>query len=77
MSVGKDTIDTMKELLEKIKEARIAWQEIAQLEADEGYSDAILSIERGEAEGYYFGLKSAYVILNGHEPDLDIHEDEE
>jgi hypothetical protein len=77
MSVGKDTIDTMNELIEKIKEARIAWQEIAQLEADEGYSDAILSIERGEAEGYYFGLKSAYVILNGHEPDLEIGEDEE
>ena len=76
MSVGKDTIDTMNELIEKIKEARIAWQEIAQLEADEGYSDAILSIERGEAEGYYFGLKSAYVILNGHEPDLEIGEDE-
>jgi hypothetical protein len=58
----------MNELIEKIKEAKLAWQEIAQLEADEGYSDAILSIERGEAEGYYFGLRSAYIILNGHAP---------
>jgi len=68
MSVGKDTIDTMNELIEKIKEAKIAWDEIAQEEADGGYSDAMLSIERGEAEGYYFGLRSAYIILNGHAP---------
>ena len=75
MSVGKDTIDTMNELLEKIKEAKIAWEEIEQQEADGGYSDAMLSIERGEAEGFYFGLKYAYVILNGHDPVGD--EDEE
>ena len=75
MSVGKDTIDTMNELLEKIKEAKIAWEEIEQQEADGGYSDAMLSIERGEAEGFYFGLKYAYVILNGHDPIGD--EDEE
>jgi hypothetical protein len=67
----------MNELIEKIKEARIAWQEIAQAEIEDGYSDAILSIERGEAEGYYFGLKYAYVIINGHEPDLGITDDEE
>jgi hypothetical protein len=58
----------MNELLEKIKEAKTAWQEIEQQEADGGYSDAMLSIERGEAEGYYFGLRSAYIILNGHAP---------
>ena len=75
MSEGKDTIDTMNELIEKIKEAKIAWQEIEQQEADGGYSDAMLSIERGEAEGFYFGLKYAYVILNGHDPVGD--EDEE
>jgi len=68
MSVGKDTIDTMNELLEKIKEAKTAWDTIAQEEADSGYSDAMLSIERGEAEGYYYGLRSAYIILNGHAP---------
>lgn len=68
MSEGKDTIDTMNELIEKIKQANIAWQEIAQQEADGGYNDAMLSIERGEAEGYYFGLRSAYIILNGHAP---------
>lgn len=75
MSVGKDTIDTMNELLEKIKEAKTAWDEIAQEEADGGYNDAMLSIERGEAEGYYFGLRSAYIILNGHAPTGE--EDEE
>ena len=75
MSEAKDTIDTMNELIEKIKEAKIAWQEIEQQEADGGYSDAMLSIERGEAEGFYFGLKYAYVILNGHDPVGD--EDEE
>jgi hypothetical protein len=75
MSEAKDTIDTMNELIEKIKEAKIAWQEIEQQEADGGYSDAMLSIERGEAEGFYFGLKYAYVILNGHDPIGD--EDEE
>jgi hypothetical protein len=58
----------MNELIEKIKQANIAWQEIAQQEADGGYNDAMLSIERGEAEGYYFGLRSAYIILNGHAP---------
>ena len=59
----------MNELIEKIKEAKTAWDEIAQQEEDGGYNDAMLSIERGEAEGYYFGLRSAYIILNGHAPD--------
>ena len=68
MSEAKDTIDTMNELLEKIKEAKTAWDNIAQEEADGGYNDAMLSIERGEAEGFYFGLRYAYIILNGHEP---------
>ena len=75
MSVGKDTIEPMKELLEEIKEAKTAWEEIAQEEADGGYSDAMLSIERGEAEGYYYGLRTAYIILEGHDPIGD--EDEE
>ena len=69
MSEGKDTIDTMEKLLEEIKKAKTAWDDIAQEEADGGYNDAMLSIERGEAEGYYFGLRSAYIILNGHAPD--------
>lgn len=58
----------MNELLEEIKKAKIAWDEIAQQEADNGYDDAMLSIERGEAEGHYFGLRHAYIILNGHAP---------
>jgi len=68
MSVGKDTIDTMEKLLEEINKAKTAWDEIAQQEEDGGYNDAMLSIERGEAEGYYFGLRYAYIILNGHAP---------
>jgi len=68
MSEGKDTIDTMEKLLEEINKAKTAWDEIAQQEEDGGYNDAMLSIERGEAEGYYFGLRYAYIILNGHAP---------
>ena len=59
----------MNELVEAIKKAYDSWKEIAQQEEDEGYDDAILSIERGEAEGYYWGLRSAYIIINGHEPE--------
>ena len=65
----------MNELIEEIKKAKTAWDEIAQQEADEGYNDAMLSIERGEAEGYFYGLRYAYIILEGHDPIGD--EDEE
>jgi hypothetical protein len=58
----------MEKLLEEIQKAKTAWDEIAQQEEDGGYNDAMLSIERGEAEGYYFGLRYAYIILNGHAP---------
>jgi len=58
----------MEKLLEEINKAKTAWDEIAQQEEDGGYNDAMLSIERGEAEGYYFGLRYAYIILNGHAP---------
>jgi hypothetical protein len=58
----------MNELIKAIKEAKTAWEEIAQQEEEEGYSDAMTSIERGEAEGYFYGLRSAYIIINGHEP---------
>ena len=75
MSVGKDTIDTMNELLEAIKKAKTAWDEIEKQEEEENYSDAMTSIERGEAEGFFDGLRYAYVILNGHDPIGD--EDEE
>ena len=62
-------MSSMNELVEAIKKAYDGWKEIAQQEEDEGYDDAILSIERGEAEGYYWGLRSAYIIINGHEPE--------
>jgi len=68
MSEGKDTIDTMEKLLEEINKAKTAWDDIEQQEADGGYNDAMLSIERGEAEGFYFGLRYAYIIINGHAP---------
>lgn len=58
----------MEKLLEEIQKAKAAWDDIADKEEAEGYSDAMLSIERGEAEGFYFGLRWAYIILNGHEP---------
>jgi hypothetical protein len=65
----------MNELLEEIKKAKTAWDTIAKQEEDEGYSDAMTSIERGEAEGYFYGLRYAYIILEGHDPIGD--EDEE
>ncbi len=68
MSEGKDTIDTMEKLLEEINKAKTAWDDIEQQEADGGYNDAMLSIARGEAEGFYFGLRYAYIIINGHAP---------
>ena len=43
-------------------------EEAEQAEIEDGYDDAILSIERAEAEGFYLGLKYAYVMLNGHDP---------
>jgi hypothetical protein len=58
----------MNELLEEIKKAKTAWDTIAQQEEEEGYSDAMTSIERGEAEGYFYGLRYAYIILEGHDP---------
>ena len=77
MSVGKDTIDTMNELLNKIRQTYKDWQEIAQQEMESGYDDAMLSIERAEAEGFHYGLLSAYIIINGHEPDIDWISNEE
>lgn len=58
----------MNELLEQIQKARLSWKEAEQAEVADGYDDAILSIERAEAEGFYLGLKYAYVMLNGHDP---------
>lgn len=75
MSEGNDTMSSMNELINAINKAYESWQEIAIQEEEEGYSDAILSIERGEAEGFYFGLKAAYIILNGHEPDTGIDDE--
>lgn len=71
MSVGKDTIDTMENLLEQIRRSYSDWQDVAKQEVESGYDDAMLSIERAEAEGFHYGLLSAYIILNGHEPDID------
>lgn len=58
----------MNELVEQIKQARLSWKEAERIEIEDEYSDAILSIERAEAEGFYLGLKYAYVFLNGHDP---------
>lgn len=62
---------TMNELLEQIRRSYADWQDVAKQEQEEGYDNAMLSIERAEAEGFHYGLLSAYIILNGHEPDID------
>lgn len=68
-------MSSMNELIEEIKKAKNSWDEIAKQELEEGYSDAMTSIERGEAEGYFSGLLYAYVILNGHYPEGFDNED--
>jgi hypothetical protein len=47
-----------------------AWQdfsEIAEAEEADGYSDAMVSMERTEANGYAEGLSHAYYVFYGEE----------
>lgn len=58
---------SMKELELEIAGARKALQEVMQLEIDEDYDDALLSMDREHAQGWLDGLEYAYVLMNGHE----------
>jgi hypothetical protein len=57
-------------LVDAIEAALTAWREAVRAEVESNYSDAMLSIERANAEGFYTGLRVAYITLNGHEPEL-------
>jgi hypothetical protein len=55
---------TPKQMLEHmIDEAWTNFNEIATAEAEDGYSDAMVSMERTEACGYAEGLESAYYVI--------------
>lgn len=52
--------DMLKQMINK------AWEEYNEINAQEiedGYSDAMLSMERTQAEGYALGLQSAYLVI--------------
>lgn len=59
---------TPQEMLEQMIDK--AWQEfseIARAEEEDGYSDAMVSMERTEANGYAEGLQTAYAVIFGKE----------
>jgi hypothetical protein len=59
---------TPQEMLEQMIDK--AWQEfseIAQAEEEDDYSDAMVSMERTEANGFAEGLQTAYAIIFGKE----------
>lgn len=55
---------TPQEMLEQmIDKASLDFMEIAKEEEDGDYSDAMLSMERTQAEGFVDGLSAAYYII--------------
>lgn len=55
---------TPQQMLEQmIDKATLDFLEIAHEEESDGYSDAMLSMERTEAQGFVDGLSSAYSII--------------
>ena len=55
---------TPKEMLEQmIDKATLEFLKVAKEEEDGEYSDAMLSMERTEADGYVQGLSSAYYVI--------------
>lgn len=55
---------TPQQMLEQmIDKATLNFLEIAKEEEDGDYSDAMLSMERTEADGYVQGLTSAYHLI--------------
>ena len=55
---------TPQEMLEDmIASAWEEFSEIAKAEEEDDYSDAMLSMERTEAQGYAEGLEAAYLII--------------
>jgi hypothetical protein len=55
---------TPQEMLEQmIDKATLDFIEIAKEEEEDGYSDAMVSMERTEAQGFVDGLSAAYYII--------------
>jgi hypothetical protein len=55
---------TPQEMLEQmIDKATLEFLEIANEEEEDGYSNAMLSMERTEADGYVQGLSAAYHLI--------------
>lgn len=55
---------TPQEMLEQmIDSAWYDFNEIAKQEEEDDYSDAMLSMERTEAQGYAEGLEAAYLLI--------------
>jgi len=66
-----------QEMLESmIDNAWTDFNEIAQAEEEDGYSDAMQSMERTEAQGFVDGLSAAYYIIYDKEYNSQIALDE-
>jgi hypothetical protein len=61
----------LKPLKEQIRLARIALAEAQRIEEEDGYCDAMLSMERTYCEGSVESLEYAYILLNGAAYDED------
>lgn len=71
---------TPQEMLEQmIDNAWIDFNEIAKAEEEDDYSDAMVSMERTEAQGYAEGLSMAYNLVYNkvYVPKVDIFEGEQ
>jgi hypothetical protein len=55
----------LKPLEQEIKQARLSLAEAQREEKADGYSDALVSMDRTHAEGWLEALEYAYILLNG------------
>jgi hypothetical protein len=68
---------TPQQMLEQmIDKATLDFLEIAKEEEEDGYSDAMQSMERTEAQGFVDGLSAAYYIIYDKEYNSPIALDE-
>jgi hypothetical protein len=68
---------TPQEMLEQmIDKATLDFIEISKEEEEDGYSDAMQSMERTEAQGFVDGLSAAYYIIYDKEYNSSIALDE-
>lgn len=69
-------MNKQEQLEQMIENAWIDFSEIAKQEEEDDYSDAMLSMERTEANGYAEGLSVAYALMfdKPYTPKVDISE---